>query len=320
MVDHPVYVGIDVAKATLDVAVAPTAERWTLAYTEREMAGLVTRLTALAPALVVLEATGGLEGPLVGALATAGLPVVVVNPRQVRDFAKATGTLAKTDALDAAVLAHFAAAVRPTPRPLPDAATQTLAALVTRRRQLVEMLTAERNRLGSAPRVLRAEIQAHLTWLQRRLARLDTDLGQAIRTSPVWRVQDDLLRSVPGVGPVLSATLLASLPELGTLNRKAIAALVGVAPLNRDSGTLRGRRRVWGGRAAVRAVLYMGTLVAVRHNPVLRAFYQRLRAVGKLPKVALTACMRKLLTILNAMLKHQTPWSPAYAHPACESS
>jgi len=313
MVDHPVYVGIDVAKATLDVAVAPTAERWTLAYTEREVAGLVRRLTGLHPALVVLEATGGLEGPLVGALATAGLPVVVVNPRQVRDFAKATGTLAKTDALDAAVLAHFAAAVRPTPRPLPDAATQTLAALVTRRRQLVEMLTAERNRLGSAPRVLRAEIQAHLTWLQRRLARLDTDLGQAIRTSPVWRVQDDLLRSVPGVGPVLSATLLASLPELGTLNRKAIAALVGVAPLNRDSGTLRGRRRVWGGRAAVRAVLYMGTLVAVRHNPVLRAFYQRLRAVGKLPKVALTACMRKLLTILNAMLKHQTPWSPAYA-------
>ena len=316
MVDHPVYVGIDVAKATLDVAVAPTAERWTLAYTEREMAGLVTRLTALAPALVVLEATGGLEGPLVGALAAAGLPVVVVNPRQVRDFAKATGLLAKTDALDAAVLAHFAATVRPTPRPLPDAATQTLAALVTRRRQLVEMLTAERNRLGSAPRTLRAEIQAHITWLKRRLARLDTDLGQAIRTSPAWHVQDDLLRSVPGVGPVLAATLLASLPELGTLNRKAIAALVGVAPLNRDSGTLRGRRRVWGGRAAVRAVLYMGTLVAVRHNPVLRAFYQRLRAVGKLPKVALTACMRKLLTILNAMLKHQQPWTPAYAHGA----
>ena len=236
-----------------------------------------------------------------------------MNPRQVRDFAKAAGRLAKTDALDAAVLAHFAAAVRPTPRPLPDAATQSLAALVTRRRQLVEMLTAERNRLGSAPRVLRAEIQAHITWLQRRLARLDTDLGQAIQTSPVWRAQDDLLQSVPGVGPVLATTLLASLPELGTLNRRAIAALVGVAPLNRDSGTFRGRRMVWGGRAAVRAVLYMGTLVAVRHNPVLRAFYQRLRAVGKLPKVALTACMRKLLTILNAMLKHQTRWTPSHA-------
>jgi len=268
MVAQPVFVGIDVAKAALDVAVSPTAERWTLAYTEREVAGLVPRLTALDPALVVLEATGGLEGPLAGALAAAGLPVVVVNPRQVRDFAKATGRLAKTDALDAAVLAHFAAAVRPTPRPLPDAATQSLAALVTRRRQLVEMLTAERNRLGSAPRVLRAEIQAHITWLKRRL---------------------------------------------GRLNRKAIAALVGVAPLNRDSGTLRGRRMVWGGRAAVRAVLYMGTLVAVRHNPILRAFYQRLRAAGKLPKVALTACMRKLLTILNAMLKHQRPWNPNYA-------
>ncbi len=313
MANHPVYVGIDVAKAALDVAVSPTAERWTLAYTEREVAGLVTRLTPLQPALVVLEATGGLEGPLVGALAAAGLPVVVVNPRHVRDFAKATGLLAKTDALDASVLARFAAAIRPTPRPLPDAATQTLAALVTRRRQLVTMLTAERNRLGSAPRVLRAEIQAHITWLQRRLGRLDEDLHQAIRTSPVWRAQDDLLQSVPGVGPVLARTLLASLPELGRLDRKAIAALVGVAPLNRDSGTFRGRRRVWGGRAAVRAVLYMGTLVAVRHNPILRAFYQRLRAVGKLPKVALTACMRKLLTILNAMLKHQTRWNPSHA-------
>ena len=313
MVAQPVFVGIDVAKAALDVAVSPTAERWTLAYTEREVTGLVPRLTALDPALVVLEATGGLEGPLAGALAAAGLPVVVVNPRQVRAFAKAPGRLAKTDALDAAVLAHFAAVVRPTPRPLPDAATQSLAALVTRRRQLVEMLTAERNRLGSAPRVLRAEIQAHITWLKRRLGRLDADLHQAIRTSPAWRVQDDLLQSVPGVGPVLAVTLLASLPELGTLNRKAIAALVGVAPLNRDSGTRRGRRMVWGGRAAVRAVLYMGTLVAVRHNPVLRAFYQRLRAVGKLPKVALTACMRKLLTILNAMLKQQTRWNPSHA-------
>ena len=313
MVEHPVFVGIDVAKASLDVAVHPTTERWTLAYTEREVAGLLSRLAALAPALVVLEATGGLEGALVGALAAAGLPVVVVNPRQVRDFAKATGLLAKTDALDAAVLAHFAAAVRPTPRALPDAATQALAALVTRRRQLVAMLTAERNRLSSAPRALRAEIQAHITWLQRRLGRLDEDLHQAIRTSPAWRAQDDLLQSVPGVGPVLARTLLASLPELGHLDRKAIAALVGVAPLNRDSGTFRGRRRVWGGRAAVRAVLYMGTLVAVRHNPVLRAFYQRLRAAGKLPKVALTACMRKLLTILNAMLKQQTRWNPSYA-------
>jgi transposase len=239
--------------------------------------------------------------------------VVVVNPRQVRDFAKATGQLAKTDTLDAAVLAHFAAAVRPPVRPLPDAATQGLAALVTRRRQLVGMLTAERNRLSAAPNVLHPELQAHIRWLERRITTLDTDLDQAIRTSPLWRAQDDLLRSAPGVGPVVARTLLAQLPELGTLSHKTIAALVGVAPLNRDSGLCRGRRQVWGGRAAVRAVLYMGTLAAVRFNPVLRAFYQRLRAAGKLPKVALTACMHKLLTILNAMLKHQRRWDPTYA-------
>jgi transposase len=312
MGSEPVFVGIDVAKASLDVAVHRTGERWTLAYAEPEVAGLGARLAALAPALVVLEATGGLEIPLVGALAAAGLPVVVVNPRQVRDFAKATGHLAKTDTLDAAVLAHFAAAVRPPLRPLPAAATQTLAALVTRRRQLVGMLTAERNRLGAAPPVLRKELQAHIRWLERRITHLDTDLTQAIRTSPLWRAQEDRLRSVPGVGPIVARTLLAQLPELGTLSGKTIAALVGVAPLNRDSGTFRGRRMVWGGRAAVRAVLYMGALAAVRHNPVLREFYQRLRAAGKLPKVALTACMHKLLTILNAMLKHQQRWDPSY--------
>jgi transposase len=313
-VPTPVFVGIDVAKADLAVALRPTAEGWTVPQTEAGRAALVSRLGALQPALIVLEATGGLEVPVAGALAVAGLPVVVANPRQIRDFAKATGTLAKTDTLDAHVLAHFAEAVRPTPRALPDAATQALEALVVRRRQLVEMLTAERNRLGSAPRALRTEIQAHIRWLERRLARLDTDLSQAIRTSPVWRVKDDLLRSTPGVGQVLSSTLLARLPELGTLNRKAIAALVGLAPLNRDSGQQRGRRRVWGGRADVRATLYMAALVGVRYNPVLRAFYQRLRAAGKLPKVALTACMRKLLTILNAMLKHQTPWNTEYGH------
>jgi transposase len=273
----------------------------------------VARLTALAPALIVLEATGGLEIPLVGALAAAGLPVVVVNPRQVRDFAKATGRLAKTDTLDAAVLAHFAAAVQPAVRPLPDAATQGLAAVVTRRRQLVDMLTAERNRLSCAPPGLRKELQAHIRWLERRIAGLDTDLEHAIRTSPVWRAQEDLLRSVPGIGPIVARTLLAQLPELGTLAPKPLAALVGVAPLNRDSGLFRGRRKVGGGRAAVRAVLYMGTLAAVRFNPVLRPFYQRLRAAGKLPKVALTACMHKLLTILNALLKHQQRWDPAYA-------
>ena len=313
MSTEPGYVGIDVAKASLEVAVHQPAARWAVDYTEPAVATLVTRLTALAPALVVLEATGGLEVPLVGALAAAGLPVVVVNPRQVRDFAKATGQLAKTDTLDAAVLAHFAAAVRPPVRPLPDAATQGLAALVTRRRQLVGMLTAERNRLGCAPKVLHKELHAHIRWLARRLTALDTALDQAIRTSPVWRAQEDLLRSAPGVGPVLARTLLAQVPELGTLAPKPLAALVGLAPLNRDSGLCRGRRHVGGGRAAVRAVLYMGTLAGIRCNPVLRAFYQRLRAAGKLPKVALTACMHKFLTMLNAMLKHQQRWNPAHA-------
>lgn len=313
MSTEPVFVGIDVSKASLDVAVHRPAARWAVDYTEADRTSLVARLTALAPALIVLEATGGLESPLVGALATAGLPVVVVNPRQVRDFAKATGHLAKTEPLDAAVLAHFAAAVQPPVRPLPAAATQGLAALVTRRRQLVDMLTAERNRLSCAPKVLHQELQAHIRWLERRLTALDTDLDQAIRTSPVWRAQEDLLRSVPGVGPIVARTLLAQLPELGTLSSKTIAALVGVAPLNRDSGLFRGRRMVWGGRATVRAVLYMGALVGVRHNPVLRAFYQRLRAAGKLPKVALTACMHKLLTILNALLKQQRRWDPTHA-------
>jgi transposase len=310
---EPVFVGIDVSKASLDVAVHRPATRWTVDYTEATLPSLVARLTALAPALIVLEATGGLEGPLVGAVAAAGLPVVVVNPRQVRDFAKATGRLAKTDTLDAAVLAHFAAAVQPAVRPLPDAATQGLAAVVTRRRQLVDMLTAERNRLSCAPLGLRKELQAHIRWLERRIAGLDTDLEHAIRTSPVWRAQEDLLRSVPGIGPIVARTLLAQLPELGTLAPKPLAALVGVAPLNRDSGLFRGRRKVGAGRAAVRAVLDMGTLAAVRFNPVLRPFYQRLRAAGKLPKVALTACMHKLLTILNALLKHQRRWDPAYA-------
>ena len=310
---EPVFVGIDVSKASLDVAVHRPATRWTVDYTEATLPPLVARLTAPAPALIVLAATGGLEGPLVGAVAAAGLPVVVVNPRQVRDFAKATGRLAKTDTLDAAVLAHFAAAVQPAVRPLPDAATQGLAAVVTRRRQLVDMLTAERNRLSCAPLGLRKELQAHIRWLERRIAGLDTELEHAIRTSPVWRAQEARLRSVPGIGPIVARTLLAQLPELGTLAPKPLAALVGVAPLNRDSGLFRGRRKVGAGRAAVRAVLDMGTLAAVRFNPVLRPFYQRLRAAGKLPKVALTACMHKLLTILNALLKHQRRWDPAYA-------
>jgi transposase len=313
MPEGPVFVGIDVAKAHLDIALRPTAEGWRVANDDAGIAPLVARMQDLQPALIVLEATGGLEVPVTAALTAAGLPVVVVNPRQARDFAKATGRLAKTDALDARGLAHFAEAVRPAPRPLPDAQTQALSAQLARRRQLLDMLTAEKNRLGSAPPTIQADIQAHIAWLERRLADLNDDLGNAIRASPVWREQDDLLQSTPGVGPVLSHTLVADLPELGTLSRQQIAALVGVAPLNRDSGTLRGKRTVWGGRAQVRAVLYMSTLVAVRYNPVLHIFYERLRRAGKAPKVALTACMRKLLTILNAMSKHRTPWQQNYA-------
>lgn len=303
----PVFVGIDISQARLDIAVRPGSSS-ALTHDESGMATLVEQLRALSPTLIVLEATGGMEIPLTSALASAGLPVVVVNPRHVRDFAKASGQLAKTDALDAQTLAQFAEVMRPQPRPLPDAEARALAALLTRRRQLVEMLTAEKNRLLSAPPPIRKSLRTHIAWLERELAHTDTDLADAIRQSPVWRDKDELLRSVPGVGPVLTSTLLANLPELGTLTSKQIAALVGVAPLNRDSGTLRGRRTVWGGRAQGRAVLYMSTIVAARFNPVIRAFYQRLQRAGKAKKVALTACMRKLLTILNSMLKHRTPW------------
>jgi transposase len=278
------------------------------AHTEEGIATLVEQLRTRRPACVVLEATGGLQVPLASALAVGGIPVAVVNPRQVRDFAKATGQLAKTDAIDAQVLARFADAVRPTPRPLPDEATQQLGALLTRRRQLIEMLVAEQQRMQRAPRPIQRQIQAHLTWLKQQLAGLDEDLTHRIQATPLWCEHEDLLHSVPGIGPVVSRTLLAELPELGTLTHKQIAALVGVAPLNRDSGTLRGRRMIWGGRTVVRSVLYMSAVVAARHNPVIKAFYQRLRTAGKVPKVALVACMHKLLTILNAMVKHQTPW------------
>jgi transposase len=313
MTAPPVFVGVDVSKAQLDIALRPE-DQWQVPHTEAGIDQLIDRLRRVAPTLIVLEATGGLEVPLTSALATAGLPVVVVNPRQIRDFAKASGKLAKTDTLDAQLLAHFAEVMRPAPRPLPDDQAHALAALLTRRRQLIEMLVAEKNRLAGARPAIRKSVQAHITWLEHALAQTDTDLTQAIRQSPVWQEKENLLRSVPGVGPVLSTTLLANLPELGTLTRHQIAALVGVAPLNRDSGTLRGKRTVWGGRAHVRTALYMGTLVATRFNPVIKAFYQRLCAAGKAKKVALTACMRKLLTILNAMVRHRTPWHPELVH------
>lgn len=304
-----VVVGIDVAKATLDVAVRPSGEVRQLSNEAAGIAEVVEWLQRVRPQLIVLEATGGYEAPLVAALGLASLPVAVVNPRQVRDFARATGRLAKTDRLDAQVLAHFGQAVRPAPRPLPDEAAQALAALVERRRQVVAMRTAEENRLGTTRvTTVRTRIQAHLQWLETDLQEIDDDLRQRLRTSPLWREQDDLLQSVPGIGPILSLTLLAELPELGRLSSGQIAALVGVAPLNRDSGTLRGRRAVWGGRRAVRTALYMGTLRATRCNPTIRAFYARLLAAGKAKKVALVACMHKLLTILNAMVRHQAHW------------
>ena len=304
----PCFVGIDVAKAQLDVAVRPSGERWAVPNDAGGVVTLVERLQTLHPTLIVLEATGGLERTATAALATAGLPVVVVNPRQARDFACATGQLAKTDALDARALAHFADVIRPTPRPLPDAQTQELRALLGRRQQLVGMRTAEQNRLAETSGRLTQDIEAHIAWLNARIAALDADIETLLRASPLWRENDDLLQSAPGIGPVCARTLLLELPEWGTLTRQQIAALVGVAPLNCDSGTLRGRRRIWGGRAHVRTVLSMGTLVATRYNPRIKAFYERLLAAGKAKKVALTACMHKFLTILNAMLKHRTPW------------
>jgi len=308
------FIGIDVAKRQLDVMERPSGERWTAVNDVGGIAGLVERLRARSDvALIVLEPTGGYEMPVVAALSAAPLPVVVVNARQVRDFARAVGKLAKTDTIDAAVLAQFAEAVRPEVRALPDELTQTLHGWLGRRRQLLEMVLAEEQRLAMAARVIRPQIQAHVVWLRSQLRDVDGELHTVIRSSPVWREQEDLLRTVPGVGPVLATTLLADLPELGRLNRKQIAALVGVAPLNWDSGQHRGTRHIWGGRAPVRTTLYMATVSAVRCNPVIRAFFDRLCAAGKPKKVALTACMRKLLTILNAMIQHRTGWKPALA-------
>ena len=303
------FIGIDVSKARLDVAIRPSAEKLSVSNDEAGIQALVKRLSELKPVLIVLEATGGLERSVSGTLGSAQLPVVVVNPRQVRDFAKALGQLAKTDRIDAEVLARFAEAIRPPLRPLPDKVSLELRSLIARRRQLIEMMVAEKNRLSTASKAVRKRIEAHIRWLETELDRADKDLDHSIRQSPIWCENEDLLRSVPSVGPVVSRTLLAELPELGRLNRKQIAALVGIAPLNCDSGTFRGRRGIWGGRATVRAVLYMAALVASRRNSVIRNFYKRLRDKGKAPKVALVACMHKLLTILNAMIKHKTRWS-----------
>jgi transposase len=317
-----VYAGVDVSKDRLDVCLRwsePESHEEDVFFVTHDEAGidtLISRLLEEHPVLVILEATGGFERAVVGALATEGLPVAVVNPRQVRDFARATGRLAKTDRIDASILARFAEAIRPSPKPLPEEEIRALQGILARRRQLVGMLTAENNRLHSASKPVAKRIAAHIKWLEKELSGTDGDLDKAIKDSPTLAENEALLRSVPGVGPVLARTLLAEVPELGTLTHKRVAALVGVAPLNRDSGTLRGRRSIWGGRAEVRAALYMGALVAARRNPVVREFYERLLAAGKPKKVALVACMRKLLSIVNAVLKHRTPWrSPHYLCP-----
>lgn len=308
-----VFVGIDVSSEKLDVAWHGEETTRALSNDDAGIEELVGLLREKAVALVVLEATGGYEAAVVAALSLAGLSVAVVNPRQVRDFAKATGKLAKSDAIDAAVLAHFGAAVRPQVRALGDEQARELKQVVARRRQLQEMITAERNRLRLSGKAVGPRIEAHIEWLESELKDMDRQLRGCLRASPVWREKDELYRSVPGVGPILSATLLAELPELGSLNRKKVAALAGVAPLNRDSGKWRGRRCIWGGRASIRSALYMGALAATRCNPVIREFYERLVAEGKPFKVALTACMRKLLVILNAMACSGKPWSPVGA-------
>jgi transposase len=306
------FIGIDVAKDRLDVHVRPVGEAFAVARDGEGLEQLIDRLAALSPALVVLEATGGYETVVASRLAAAGLPLAVVNPRQIRDFARATGRLAKTDALDAAAIAHFGEAIRPVPRPVPEAEAQLLGELVTRRRQVIEMMVAERNRrrLITARRLLKA-VERHLDQLQAQLSELDTDIDQAIRGTPAWRADDDLLESVPGVGPTTARTLIAELPELGRLTRRQVSSLVGVAPINRDSGTRRGTRTIAGGRASVRTCLYMATLVATRRNPPIAAHYRKLRDAGKPAKVAIVACMRKLLTILNAILRDRREWQNA---------
>jgi transposase len=301
-----IFVGLDISKDAVDVHVQPTGECFVAGTDEAALATVVQRVQAMAPTLVVLEATGGYEIPVAAALATAGLPVAVVNPRQIRDFARATGHLAKTDALDARVIARFAEAVQPAVRPLPTAQAQMLSDLVARRRQVVDMLGAELNRHRQARAAqLQHRIAGHVAWLRQALGELDRDIAQLIRSSPVWRAQETLLTSMPGIGDVTAQALIADLPELGQLDRRRIAALVGLAPFNRDSGQWRGRRMIGGGRPAVRRALYMATIVAIQYNPAIAAGYQRLVSGGRPKKVALVAAMRKLLTTLNAMLRRR---------------
>lgn len=304
-----VFVGIDVSKSTLDIGFKPSDQDFQITYESAEVDKLVTQLQQTQPTLIVLEATGGLELQAATALAAKGLPVAVVNPRQVRDFAKATGRLAKTDKIDATVLADFAKAIRPQIRPLKDEETQALDDLVDRRRQLIGMRVQEALRLGTAvTKPMKTSLKKHIKWLDRQIDDVDGDLTRNLRESKVWRAKDDLLKSIPGIGSVTTMTMLSKCPELGELSRREIAALVGVAPMANDSGKHRGKRSIWGGRAEIRAVLYMATLSAIRCNLAIKAFADRLRKAGKPPKVVIVACMRKLLTIMNAMVKNKTPW------------
>ena len=307
------YVGIDISKVNLDVVHRPSRKVWQFTNDQPGLLLLVARLQELQPELIVMEATGGIEVPVSAVLAEAGLPIAIVNPRQVRNFARAIGKMAKTDRIDAEVIARFAEVVHPERRALPEEAARDLGVLLARRRQLVEMLVAEKNRLHSAVVRVRQPILEHIAWLGSAIKSLDQQIDELIKSSPIWRGKDDLLRSVPGIGPTVSTTLLIELPELGTLTRQEIAALAGVAPFNRDSGRYRGKRKIVGGRAPVRSALYMAALVGTRYNPAIQQFYQRLIAAGKLKKVALVACMRKLLTILNAMLKSEQTWNADYA-------
>jgi len=310
MTKEAVYVGVDVAKDTLDVADSGSRETRQFTNDHEGIAKAVQYIASLQPAGIILEATGNLEMPLAVALQAECLPVVIINPRQVRDFARATGALAKTDAIDARILALFGLRIKPEVRPLPDKQAREMGSLLTRRRQLMEMLVAERNRLSRSDEDVQLNIKDHIKWLKEALSDINNDLERRIQSSPSWHEKGNLLRSVPGIGKVVSTTLLIELPELGQLNRRKIAALVGVAPLNRDSGTMRGKRTVWGGRAKLRAVLYMAALVATRRNPIIAAFYRRLLDAGKVKKVALVACMRKLLTMVNAMMRARTAWNP----------
>lgn len=308
------FIGIDVSKSSLDICIDPAGQMLHVAYDEEGISNIVNRLKKVCPTLIVIEATGGLEVRITTELAGEGLPVAVINPRQARDFAKATGKLAKTDQVDAAMLAAFARAIRPQVRPLKDTDTRALEDLVSRRRQLIDMRVQETLRLSTAGSVpLKKSLKKHIAWLDKRIAEIDSDLTKRLRNSEVWKAKDDLLQSIPGVGAVTTLTLLAKCPELGSLNRREIAALVGVAPLANDSGKHRGKRFVWGGRADVRAVLYMATISAIRCNDTIKEFSQRLKKTGKPPKVVIVACMRKLLIIMNAMLKNNTPWNPKIA-------